>query len=485
MFPLLSSLHLRRSFALLLFGVMAIAAKAEPDRPNVLFIAVDDMNDWTTLFDPANPIRTPNLQRLAARGTFFARGYCNSPACNPSRASILSGTRPSTTGVYANNSDWKRAVAGMTLLPQHFRDHGYRTYASGKIFHHHGPTYHAYEAFDEFEVFPSRTPDMPMPESTLNGYTHWIDRDGERGRIISPNFDWGVWPEEPADHIDHRTVEWAIDKITHANGPFFIATGIFRPHMPFYVPQQEYLDQYPLESLVLPTRKADDFNDIPAEATAFMKRPNYGWLSTMAHESTRDPLTYEKAIQGYQASSTFADEQIGRLIDALDRSGQADRTIIVLWSDHGYHLGEKDHWEKFALYEKTTHIPFIVVAPGYQAGQVSHRPVSLIDLYPTLAELTGLPLPAHLEGTSITPLLADPANPWQPAVITYEQGNHAIRSDQYRYIRYAGGAEELYDTENDPHEWQNLANAPGSRAIMDDLAQWLPASNAVEIGAAR
>jgi len=469
---------------LLTVSITHAASADRHQRPNVLFIAIDDMNDWTTLFNPANPIQTPNLQRLATRGTFFSRGYCNSPACNPSRASVLSGTRPSSNGVYGNASDWRTALKDVPILPQWFKDHGYRTYASGKIFHHHGPAFHAYEAFDEALKFPSVTPDMPMPEENLNGYTHWIGRNGEPGNEISRNFDWGVWPEDSRDHIDNRTVEWAIDKIKNSPGPFFIATGIFRPHMPFYVPQ-EYLDMYPLDTLAMPTVQVDDFNDIPAEATAFMQRPNYRWLSTMEHESKRDPLTYKKALQGYQASATFADHQVGRLLDALDRSGQEAQTIIVLWADHGYHLGEKQHWEKFALYDKTNHIPYIIVAPGFRPGQISTRPVSLIDLYPTLVELCGLPAPQHLEGTSLKPLLENPSVAWSPALMTYEQGNHAIRSDRYRYIRYAGGAEELYDTENDPNEWQNIANAPGSRKIMDTMSRWLPDTDAKPIGDAR
>lgn len=449
--------------------------------PNVLFIAIDDMNDWTTLFDPANPIRTPNLERLAARGTFFARAYCNSPACNPSRTSVLTGVRPSTSGVYGNAADWRSALAGRAILPQHFRNHGYRTYTSGKIFHHHGRAFHAYEAFDEYLEFPSNTPDEPMPAAHLNGVTHWTSPDGSPGSVISPNFDWGAWPARPEDHIDHRSVTWAIERMQHAAEPFFLAVGIFRPHMPFFVPAG-ILEEYPLEELRLPETRADDFNDIPAEATRFIQRSSYRWMSTFAFESRRKPALLAEAVRAYQAAATYADRQIGRLLDALDATGRSADTVIVFWSDHGYHLGEKQHWEKFILTEKATHIPFIVVAPGYAPGQRCARAVSLIDLYPTLTALCGLPAPDGLEGTSLVPLLEDPTAKWSPALMTYEQGNHAVRSDRHRYIRYAGGAEELYDTESDPHEWQNLANAPGSRAIMDDLARWLPAANTAPVG---
>lgn len=455
---------------------------SETPNPNVLFIAVDDMNDWTTLFDPSNPIRTPNLERLAERGTFFTQAYCNSPACNPSRASLLSGTRPSTNGVYGNRSDWRRALANTVILPEHFRKHGYRTFASGKIFHHHGPQFQHYEAFDEFVVFPSSQPDTPMPRGgNLNGIRSWTATDGSKGPV-SPNFDWGVYPPNPANHIDNRTVDWAIKKIESSHKqPFFIATGIFRPHMPFYTPK-EWFDKYPMGSLTMPTIKEDDLEDLPKSARAMLHPPSRRFMSTFEAEKLRDAYIFDKAVRGYQAASSFADHQIGRLIDVLDRSGKAANTIIVLWSDHGFHLGEKAHWEKFVLYEKATHIPYIIVAPGFKAGQICHRPVSLIDLYPTLVDLCGLPKPDHLDGKSLKPLLEKPRTKWDPVLITYGRGNHAIRSDRYRYIQYQNGEEELYDLNSDPNEWNNIAHHKGTRKIMDRLAEWMPTENAIPIG---
>jgi arylsulfatase A-like enzyme len=229
----------------------------------------------------------------------------------------------------------------------------------------------------------------------------------------------------------------------------------------------------------------DDLKDIPEEAEAMLHPPSRSFMSTFAAEKARDPAIFKKAVRGYQAAASFADFNVGRLMDALDKSDKADNTIIVLWSDHGFHLGEKDHWEKFVLYEKATHIPYIIVAPGFKKGQVSYRPVTLIDLYPTLTEICGLPAPDHLEGESLVPLLNNPKAKKNPAIITYEQDNHAIRSDRYRYIRYKGGDEELYDTENDPHEWHNLANKSGSRKIMDELALWLPKTNTAPIPSAK
>ena len=476
-----SRIHFILLFALCFTPFLALRAKSP--RPNVLFIAIDDMNDWTTLFDQSNPIKTPNLERLAKRGTFFARGYCNSPACNPSRASVLSGTRPSSNGAYGNRSDWKRALKGKTILPQHFKDHGYRTYASGKIFHHHGAAFYQYGAFDEFVKFPAGQPDRPMPKKNLNGITQWTLPKGGKNKV-SPNFDWGIYPENPAFHIDNRNVDWAIEKIEKDEGPFFIATGIFRPHMPFYAPQK-WFDQYPMQTLVMPKTKEDDLDDLPQEAEAMLHPPKRAFMSTFAAEKARDPTIFKKAVRAYQASSSFADHSLGRLIDALDKSGKADNTIIVLWSDHGYHLGEKEHWEKFVLYEKATHIPYIIVAPGFKKGQVSYKPVTLVDLYPTLTELCQLPAPDHLEGQSLTPLLKDPKAQRDPALITYGEGNHAIRNDRFRYIRYKNGDEELYDTENDPHEWNNLIDRRGARKVIKEMAKWLPERNAAEIGPAK
>ena len=443
------------------------------------------MNDWTTLFDKSNPIQTPNLERLAERGTFFSKAYCNSPACNPSRASVLSGTRPSSNGVYANRSDWKKALSDIGILPQHFRNHGYLAYASGKIFHHHGTQFHKYEAFDSFVEFPSRQPDTPMPRNgNLNGIKSWTASDGSRGPV-SRNFDWGVYPENPDDHIDNRTVDWAIKKIAApSEKPFFIATGIYRPHMPFFAPQEWY-DRYPLGQLRMPEKNDKDLEDLPDAARAMLHPPSRKFMSTFEQEKLRDAFIFEKAVRGYQAAASFADHQVGRLLDALDKSDKADNTIIALWSDHGFHLGEKSHWEKFVLYEKATHIPFIIVAPGFKEGQVCHRPVSLIDLYPTLVELCQLPAPPQLEGESLVPLLRRPKSSRDPVLITYGKGNHAIRSDRYRYIRYANGEEELYDLVADPKEWTNIAYLKGTNKVMKQHAKWLPDSNAHEIGPAK
>jgi arylsulfatase A-like enzyme len=297
----------------------------------------------------------------------------------------------------------------------------------------------------------------------------------------SPNTDWGAWPPREADALDVRTVDWCIERLNAAPAapPLFLACGLFRPHMPFFVPQR-WLDRIPADSIVMPTLAADDLDDVPAGGRQLMAEAAR-FFTGMKTAETRQPGSWREAVRCYQAAAAFADAQIGRLLDALDASPRGPQTIIVLWSDHGYQLGEKQCWEKFTLWEKATRVPFIIVAPGVApAGRRCARPVSLLDLYPTLLELCGLPAPAtKLEGTSLVPLLRDPAAAWtRPAVMTYKPGNHAVRTERWRYIRYANGDEELYDHQTDPREWTNLAGKPESAAIIADLKRWLPRRDA-------
>jgi len=457
-----------------LTAVLAILCAGSPDaraaaRPDVWFIVVDDLNDWIRLLDKDAPIRTPNLERLASRGVLFERAYTASPACNPSRVAVLTGLRPATSGVYGNKTDWRRALPDAVTLPRHFMDHGYRVEGAGKIFHHHyGGAFHDADSFHAFQGMPD-PPDAPMPARKLNGLS-WYG---------SPNTDWGIWPAREADHVDVRTVDFCIGRLrAKRDRPLFLACGIFRPHMPFFAPAR-WFDQYPKTGLELPELKDGDTADIPSGGQALLKQKAWFWKG-MLKADQETPGAWRDAVRAYQACAGFADAQVGRLLDALDASGRADSTVIVLWSDHGYHLGEKTHWEKFALWEKTTHVPFLIVAPGVaKAGGVCHRPVDLMSVYPTLIELCGLTPKPELDGVSLLPLLRAPDAPWErPAVMTYQRGNHAVRSERWRYIRYADGSEELYDHSNDPNEWTNLADDPGRQDIKARLRKWLPKQSA-------
>lgn len=455
-----------RAFLILLL-VLAGSVRAA-DKPNVLFIAVDDMNDWISLLDPDSPIKTPNLERLASRGMLFTRAYCASAACNPSRVATATGIRPTTSGVYGNKSDWRKAMPDRKTIFQRFRDAGYFVTGTGKIFHHHlDGAFHDDASFESFE--PMR--EQLYPKEKLN-------RSPGYG---SPNTDWGVWPPKEEESIDYHTVEAAIERIENASDdrPQFLACGIFKPHSPFFAPEA-YHEGF--EEIPLPVRKADDWSDLPSGAVELMTKKKWFWKGMMEVEA-EFPGSYREFIRSYAACCRFADASIGRVLDALDKSPRGAETIIVLWSDHGFHLGEKDHIEKFALWEKTNHIPFIVVAPGVtEAGGVCEVPVDLTCVYPTLLELCGIEPDPKCDGKSIVPLLRDPAAEWEtPALMTYGRGNHAVRSKRWRYIRYADGTEELYDHTVDPNEWNNLAGESEMRAVIEEHRQWLPKSEAKKV----
>lgn len=441
----------------------------QPQKPNVLFIAVDDLNDWITLFDPANPIKTPNLQRLAAKGVFFPRAYCSSPSCNPSRTSVLTGTRTHKNGVYGNKSDWRKALPEAETIQQYFMKNGYYSAGAGKIFHHHWDgAFHDAASFHDFQQLPASYPDAPIPAKKLNG----LEQYG------SKNSDWGAWPPDEKEALDYRTASYAEAFLRQpSRKPFFLSIGIFRPHMPFYAPQQ-YRDNYPVQNAVMPVTKKDDWNDLPAGADSLMKSTKWFWRG-IERAMKKDPQTWANMVVSYQAAASFADAQIGRVLDALEKSEYANNTIIVLWSDHGYHLGEKQHIEKFALWEKTTHIPFILVAPGQiSPGTRITTPVDLTTIYPTLTDLCGLHKKSGLDGLSLVPLLKDPATPFPPALMTYMKGNHAVRTAQWRYIQYADGTEELYDHSKDAAEWNNLAGNNAYKQVLDSLRQFIPRENA-------
>jgi arylsulfatase A-like enzyme len=452
----MSGMLSRRTF----LPTLAAPLLGQTAKRNVLFIAVDDLNDWISPLGGHPQTITPNFERLAKRSVNFTRAYCNAPLCNPSRASIMTGIRPSTSGVYENEQEWRKSpvLAQAVTLPQHFRENGYAVMGSGKTYHDRFPDPRSWDEY--YPALDKQKPDDPVPPNPpLNGIPK------------AAHFDWGPVANPDADMGDYKVVSWVGEQLRkQRDQPLFLACGIYRPHLPWYVPQK-YFDMYPLDSIQLPKVNPDDLDDVPAMGRKYA-RPEGD------HARVVEYGQWKKAVQGYLASITFADAQLGRLLDAFESSPYASNTNIVLWSDHGWHLGEKLHWRKFTLWEEATRNVMMMSGPGITPARCD-RVVSLIDIYPTLIDWCGLSKREGLEGRSLMPLLRNPSAKWDhPALTTYHRNNHSLRTERWRYIRYSDGGEELYDHDADPMEWTNLAGKPGMTAVTLELARHLPKVNA-------
>ncbi len=432
-------------------------AKLAPNgRPySVLFIAIDDLNDWIGPLGGHPQVKTPHLDRLAAQSVTFTNAHCQAPICNPSRLSLLVGKLPSSTGVYYLSPGvraWEATKRAVTL-PQHFARNGYASWGVGKIFHG-GDRREFGEYGGTFGAFGPRP-----PKPLVAGHTH-------------PLWDWGVFPDRDEDMPDAKIAQWAAAKLKSADGPFFLGCGFYRPHVPMYAPKK-WFDLYPIESVELPDHLEDDLADVPEygqDLSWSAVAPRHRWI--VEHDEWRH------AVQSYLACVSFVDAQVGVVLDALDASGQRDNTIVVVWSDHGFHLGTKERWGKRSLWEASTKVVLMISAPGFSAGTRCSRPVGLIDLYPTLVELCGLPPVTGLEGNSLAPLLRDPSVAWPYAALTtFGQHNHSIRTDDWRYIVYADGSEELYDHRSDRNEFKNRVGDPELASIVEAHRRFLPQIN--------
>jgi arylsulfatase A-like enzyme len=441
----------------LLFTSLLILPTHAAQHPDVLFIAVDDLNDWTSYLGGHPQTKTPNIDRLVARGMAFTNSHCAAPACNPSRAALMSGLRPWTTGIYTNGDPAQDVLKNVITLNRHFLAQGYHTLGGGKIYH----GYSSEGRTDSWTEWVGLFPSIQEHDANLNG-------------LHSGHFDWGAVPASPADMGDYKLTDWAVNqlKTAPADKPLFLAVGYVKPHLPWYVPR-EYFDRFPLDQIQLPIVKEDDLADLPKAGIA-MAKPDGD------HAKVIQAGQWQKAVQAYLATISFLDDQVGRLLDGLDASPRKDKTIIVWWTDHGWALGEKQHWRKFALWEDTTRTSMAIIAPGItQPGSLCTAPVDYTHLYPTLCQLTGLPVPEHVKGTSLLPLLRDPKATWnEVAICSHGRGNHAARDTRWRYIRYADGSEELYDHEKDPNEWTNLASEVGYSEIKARLSAVFPAEEA-------
>lgn len=426
------------------------------DKPNVIFIAVDDMNDWVSPLGGTDNINTPNLDRLAGMGVTFTNAHCAAPASAPSRLSVMTGVSPARSGVMNNiwydGPQWRNndVLRNVMTLEQFFKANGYETLAGGKIYHTLAPpwlTINQGEGDSWDFWWPSASMPLPYQISAPEEVSHPADIVGTR-----PNkyFTWGPIDCTDDKMIDHQLVEWAKYELgRERSGPLFMAVGFFRPHMPWEVPQK-YFDMYPLDSIQCPEICENDLED------AF-DHGRRNW-----HRFVLRNDEWKHVLQAYKASISFADAQIGRLLDAIEASRYRENTVIVLWSDHGMHMGEKENWEKFTLWEESTRVPLFFYVPGVTQGGVRNdAPVSLIDIYPTLADLIGKTVPETCDGESLVPLLKGEKVRHEYPLTAYRFDNsrgYSVRTEKYRYIYYPeAGLEELYDHESDPDEFFNIA----------------------------
>lgn len=461
----------RKTTALTFALLIASLACASERRPNVLFIAIDDLNSCLEGMDGETTVPTPHMSRLTDQGVLFTNAHCAAPGCNPSRASVMTGLAPATTGVYLNNNDWRanRVLKDRITLPQHFKNHGYKTLGGGKLYHAASLSPGMHEGYLDprpwDEYYPSKSQQLPDEVEPDR-----IPRNGNP-KHYRGYMDWAALDIDTNEMADAKVVSWAEKHLTVSHDqPLFLAVGIYRPHIPWWNPKT-YFDRHPIEAVSLPEVIEDDLADVPEIGRKMRKQ---GW-----HQWIEENGKWKEAVQAYNASVSFTDDMVGRLLTALENGPMADDTIIVLWSDHGYHLGQKEHWEKFALWEQTTRVPLIVAAPGYKGGQRSPEPVSLLDLFPSLNELCGLSTVDDLDGESLVPLMKRPKQDTGRAVVS-TQGfqNHAVRTDKWRYIRYADGTEELYDQIEDSKNFYNLAADSRHQYIKQKLALSLPNVNA-------
>ncbi len=463
---------LRQAAGVLLAAVTVVtgaggaeSAPAKSKQPNILLIIADDLNNWVGPMMGNAQAKTPNLDKLAARGVTFRNAQCPAPLCNPSRAAFMSGLRPSTTGIYHNQQVWMPHIGRGLCINDYLRKFGYTSLGAGKIYH-----YRNYRAEDWDEViFPA---DDTLPNHPVTR------RPGPFGYRM---FTEGE-PTEPFDEkrsesqlVDAQSVSWCIARLAQPRQPFFMACGLHRPHTPWDVPKK-YFDLDPPDAVQLPAVLTKDLADVPPRGVQFA---NPGGV----HANVVRLGVWQDRVRAYLAAVSYADAQIGRLLDALDKSSYRDNTIIVFLGDNGWHLGQKEHWGKTALWNEAARVPLIWAGPGVaRPGAICEHGVDLMSVYPTLCELAGVPVPKHAEGVSIEPLLAKPDAQWtQPALTTMYKGNHTLRTAEWRYIRYEDGTEELYHERTDPREWTNVAAKAEYAAVKKSLAKYLPATNAAPV----
>ena len=424
-------------------------------RPNVLLIAVDDLNDWVGCMGGHPQVQTPNIDRLAQRGVLFSNAHCQSPVCNPSRASLMTGLYPETTVIYFLTPPVRQSpvVDEDALMPRRFEREGYEVAAAGKLFHGRDDARYFKNFAGKFGGFG------PFPDQKLSPFPG--------GKV----WDWGTFPERDEQMSDYKIASWTGEQLERAfDQPFFLGVGFMTPHVPQFAPKK-WMDLYPLETLQLPEVIENDLADVPRYGIDLTRLEHVAPTQEWVLENNQ----WKPLVQTYLACVSFMDAQVGRVLDALDNSPYADNTIVVLFSDHGFHLGEKERWAKRSIWQDGGGAPLIIAGPGITEGAVCDKPVQLLDIYPTLLDLTGMQANPKHEGHSLKPLLKNPADAWPyTARSSFGPKNVAIISEQYRYIHYSDGSEELYDRLADPHEWHNLVNHPEMKRVLEQHREDLP-----------
>jgi iduronate 2-sulfatase len=495
----LSGLALGALFSpLLMADVLAqdAAAPAQGARKNVLFIAVDDLRPSFGVY--GGPIKTPNIDRLAARGTTFNRAYCQQAVCSPSRTSLLTGLRPDTTKIYDLQTHFRKTIPDAVTLPQHFKNNGWHTQGLSKIYHgglddplswsapHWAPGGAAYHDPATRADIQKRRQEAQAAGTRVG--TEVLERDPKTGAVLKTQTPavriygppWESWDAPDSAYGDAKTAARAIELLKEyrqKGSPFFLAVGFHKPHLPFVAPKK-YYDLYPRESIKLPSNP-----ELPKDAPAWVTNNSGELRSYKGVKKQGKPVDDEQAkdlIRGYYAATSFMDAQVGRVLDELDRLGLRENTVIVLWGDHGWQLGEHGIWTKHTNFEIATRAPLIISMPGQkQTGMKANGLVEFVDIYPTLCEAVGVAVPSGLAGKSLVPLLNDANATVKDAVFSQyprrEAMGYSIRTDHWRYTEWGARGAELYDHTNDPDENENLAVKPGNATLIQELAAKLHA----------
>lgn len=466
----------------LLFLSCVSVPELSAEQPNVIFFAVDDMNDWSGPFG-SKQAKTPNMDRLAAMGVTFTNAHTAGIYCAPSRSAIFTGRYASTTGIYSDQIYFHDHPEYRPLQVA-FKEGGYKVYGTGKLFHHPAGAIDL-RGWNEFYVRTDvqKTTGWPMDgwehgAPLPDPYPHSKYNQINKKWAGKPFMEGGPIPNDKAEEItDTVRTNWACDILKQKHDdPFFLALGLYAPHFPNYAPQ-EFFDLYPIESIKRPEWKEGDVDDLPEPV-----RKKYLNRRRIVHDKLIELKSVDSTLQAYLASISYADSLLGRVLDTLEESPHADNTIIVFWSDHGYAHGEKGHWGKHTLWQRTSNVPLLWAGPGIAKNQKTQHTATLIDIYPTLTQFCGLTPDAGHDGQSLVPVLKEPARDEARSVLLPHDhpGSYAVINADWRYIHYEDGSEELYDLNADFHEWANLANDPKFAPVITKLIAEAPSEFAAK-----